>query len=136
MQDYPMRERIYLPVVRFGVPHTDWKYVFLVTMAGFVLPFLLNIRFYGIPAPMFTGVTALALSVGFFNFIRLGRRPLWFQHSVRALFTRSIARAALPQDALDEPWVRGDSGDQSEREATASRDALRYSTTVFRFEHL
>jgi hypothetical protein len=28
MQDYPMRERIYLPVVRFGVPHTDWKYVF------------------------------------------------------------------------------------------------------------
>jgi hypothetical protein len=123
MQDHPMRERIYLPVVRFGVPHTDWKYVFLVTMAGFVLPFIFGLKLYGIPAPMFTGVTALALSVAFFNFIRLGRRPLWFQHSVRALFTSATERAALPQDGLNESWVKEGGGTLTERGATGSREA-------------
>src|SRR5438067_10331638 len=105
MQDYPMRERIYLPVVRFGVPHTDWKYVFIVTLAGFVLPFVLNIKLYGVPVPMFTGVSALALSVAFFNFIRIGRRPLWFQHTLRALLVSPLERAALPVDDLNEAWL-------------------------------
>jgi hypothetical protein len=136
MQDHPMRERIYLPVVRFGVPHTDWKYVFLITMAGFVLPFIFGLKLYGVPAPMFTGVFALALSVAFFNFIRLGRRPLWFQHSLRALFTRATERAALPQDELNESWVKEDGGNPKERGATESRETRINSPTVFRFEHL
>jgi hypothetical protein len=101
-----MRERIYLPVVRFGVPHTDWKYVFFITFAGFVLPFILGVKLYGVPAPMFTGVATLALSVAFFNFIRLGRRPLWFQHNLRALLTSPTRRAALPQDGLNEAWLK------------------------------
>lgn len=83
-----MRERIYLPVVRFGVPHTDWKYVLAVTLAGFVIPFLLGIKIYGVPAPMLTGVLALAGSVAFFNFIRLGRRPYWLPHTLHAWRTR------------------------------------------------
>ncbi len=29
MQEYPMRERIYLAVTKFGVPHTDWKWVLI-----------------------------------------------------------------------------------------------------------
>ena len=131
-----MRERIYLPVVRFGVPHTDWKYVFLITMAGFVLPFIFGLKLYGVPAPMFTGVIALALSVAFFNFIRLGRRPLWFQHSMHALFTRATERAALPQDGLNESWVKEDGGNLMERGATTSREARVNAPTVFRFEHL
>jgi hypothetical protein len=113
MQDYPVRERIYLPVVRFGVPHTDWKYVFLLTFAGFVLPFVFRITIYGVPAPMLTGVLALASAVAFFNFIRIGRRPFWFQHTLRALLGSRTRRAALPTDGLNEPWVRdfGDTGD-------------------------
>lgn len=136
MQDHPMRERIYLPVVRFGVPHTDWKYVFLITMASFVLPFIFGLKLYGVPAPMFTGVIALALSVAFFNFIRLGRRPLWFQHSMRALLTCATERAALPQDELNESWVKEDGGNLTERGTTGSRGAHVHSPTVFRFEHL
>jgi hypothetical protein len=125
MQDYPMRERVYLPVVRFGVPHTDWKYVFVVTFCGFVLPFVLNIKLYGVPAPMFTGVSALALSVAFFNFIRIGRRPLWFQHTCRALLVSTRERAALPVDDLNEDWL----------EDTDNSRGIR-SAHVFRFEHL
>jgi hypothetical protein len=93
-----MRERIYLPVVRFGVPHTDWKYVLAVTLAGFVLPFLLGVKIYGVPAPMLTGVLSLAASVGFFNFVRLGRRPYWLQHTLRALWTSPTLRQRLPSD--------------------------------------
>ena len=129
-----MRERIYLPVVRFGVPHTDWKYVFIVTFIGFVLPFVLNIKLYGVPAPMFTGVSALALSVAFFNFIRIGRRPLWFQHTCRALLVNPRERAALPVDELNEAWVedRGGGGQGMKR-----RDERKSGQAqVFRFEHL
>ena len=119
MQNFPVRERIYLPVVRFGVPHPDWKYVFFITFAGFVLPFVLNIKFFGVPAPMFTGLVALACSVAFFNFIRLGRRPYWFQHTLRALITSSTRRAALPQDDLNEPWIK-----RAQRQGTRERERL------------
>jgi len=105
MQEYPMRERIYLPVVRFGVPHTDWKYVFLITMAGFVLPFLFGFTIFGIPAPMFTGIGTLGLSVAFFNLIRMGRRPYWFQHKLRACLSSHVKRRALPQDNLNQSWL-------------------------------
>lgn len=131
-----MRERIYLALVRFGVPHTDWKYVFSVTMLGFVLPFLLGFRIYGIPAPMFTGVSALALSVAFFNFIRIGRRPYWFQHSLRALLTSSRRRSALPLDELNEAWLKDANVLASPAGAPADDDALEGRTSAFRFEYL
>lgn len=129
-----MRERIYLPVVRFGVPHTDWKYVFVVTLCGFVLPFVLNIKLYGVPAPMFTGVSALALSVAFFNFIRIGRRPLWFQHTCGAFLVSSGERAALPVDGLNEAWLEDSDG---AGQSTARHDERKTGRAqVFRFEHL
>ncbi len=136
MQDHPMRERIYLPVVRFGVPHTDWKYVFLVTFAGLVLPFILNIKLYGIPVPMFTGTLALAASVAFFNFIRLGRRPLWFQHTLRALFTGANNRAAIPQDDLNEWWVKEGRKSSDDKETSGGKSRSQEAATVFRFEYL
>ncbi len=131
-----MRERIYLPLVRFGVPHTDWKYVFFITFAGFVLPFILGVKLYGVPVPMFTGTITLALSVAFFNFIRLGRRPLWFQHTLRALFSSSTQRATLPVDDLKESWIRED-GDACEARGGRSNDETPATvTSVFSFEHL
>ena len=129
-----MRERIYLPVVRFGVPHTDWKYVFVVTLCGFVLPFVLNVKLYNVPAPMFTGVSALALSVAFFNFIRIGRRPLWFQHTCRALLVSSRERAALPVDGLNEAWL--EDTDSEGQGATRRDEQKTRRTQAFRFEHL
>lgn len=120
MQDYPMRERIYLPVVRFGVPHTDWKYVFFITFAGLVLPFIFNIKIYGVPVPMFTGVIALASSVAFFNFIRIGRRPLWFQHTLHGLLTKPTRRAALPVDELNNAWIKRDESEVREMNETTS----------------
>lgn len=135
MQDYPMRERIYLPVVRFGVPHTDWKYVFFVTFAGFVLPFIFGIKLFGVPAPMFTGVIALAASVAFFNFIRLGRRPFWFQHTLRGLFTAATRRAALPGDRMNESWIKEVSARMNNENTPSGTDSCTVrKNLVFRFE--
>lgn len=131
-----MRERIYLPIVRFGVPHTDWKYVLLITMLGFVLPFVLGIKLYGVPVPMFTGTLALAASVAFFNFIRLGRRPLWFQHTLRALCSGSVERAALPGDGLEETWVKGAGETSGARHGRFRDETQTTAAPVFRFEHL
>lgn len=131
-----MRERIYLPIVRFGVPHTDWKYVFIVTMLGFVLPFLLGLRIYGVPAPMFTGVAALAASVAFFNFIRIGRRPLWFQHSSRALLTSPCQRAALPIDELNEAWLIDADVPSPQARVSARSEAPDKRAPGFSFEYL
>jgi len=136
MQDHPVRERIYLPVVRFGVPHTDWKYVFLVTFAGLVLPFILGIKLYGVPVPMFTGILALALSIAFFNFIRLGRRALWFQHTLRAFFSSSVQRAALPVDGLEESWIKENGETYDEGGGRSKEENLASAISVFRFEHL
>lgn len=136
MQDYAMRERIYLPVVRFGVPHTDWKYVLAVTMIGFVVPFLMGFRIFGVPAPMFTGVLSLAASVGFFNFIRLGRKPLWFQHSLRALVTNPVSRARLPTDELNESWIKEEEGADDVQLSSARMLVRSASASAFRFEHL
>lgn len=105
VQEYPMRERIYLPVTKFGVPHTDWKWVLIVTMAGFVLPFIFNIWVYGFPASTFTGILSLGASVLFFNIVRYGRRPFWFNHKMRALLHNHWQRRALPEDELNTPWI-------------------------------
>jgi len=96
----------------------------------------LGFRIYGIPAPMFTGVTALASSVAFFNFIRIGRRPLWFQHSLRALLTSSRQRAALPVDELDEAWLEDADAPPPLAGASARGDALKGRLPAFRFEYL
>ncbi len=106
MQEYPMRERIYLPITKFGVPHTDWKWVLILTMIAFVLPFILNIWIYGFPASTFTGILTLGATVLFFNIVRYGRRPYWFNHKVKSMVTSSFQRRALPADDFDESWIR------------------------------
>jgi hypothetical protein len=64
-----------------------------------------GLTIFGIPAPMFTGLGTLGLTVAFFNLIRMGRRPCWFQHRLRALLSNHHHRSALPQDDLNESWL-------------------------------
>jgi len=51
----------------------------------------------------------LLVSVAFFNFIRIGRRPHWFQHTLRALVRHPRQRRALPIDSIKQQprsWIR------------------------------
>jgi hypothetical protein len=48
------------------------------------------------------------VSVGFFNFIRIGRRPFWLQHQIAALTRSSRQRHALPSDQKQPFWLLKD----------------------------
>ena len=106
MRPRPIRPNIYLPVARFGVLISDWKFVFVATLIGYSTPFLFDLKLCGAPLELCTGLSAAALSIAFFNYARIGRRPFWLQHRLRAMFTNSIHRRALPTDRARRPGRR------------------------------
>ena len=108
MRPRPIRPNIYLPVARLGVRVEDWKFVFAATLASYTVPFLLNLKLWGVPLELWSGLGAGALSIAFFNYARIGRRPYWLQHRLRAIFTDPIQRHSLPGDGERQPrrpWV-------------------------------
>jgi hypothetical protein len=103
MRHRSVRPNIYLPVVRFGVVTTDWKFILCATLVGYLIPFFFRFKVGGIPMWFVTGVGAAALSYGFFRYTKVGRRPYWFQHLVRALLDGQVARRTLPSDRYKNP---------------------------------
>jgi hypothetical protein len=108
MRPRPIRPNVYLPVVKFGVVSSDWKFVLFAVVMGYSLPFLLNLTLWGAPLELIMGVTSGALSIGFFNWARIGRRPYWLQHKIRTLIESPYNRPALPADDTKRPkrpWI-------------------------------
>ena len=105
MRTRPIRSQIYLPVVRFGVTDTDWKFVIFITLLCYSIPFLFNMRVMRFPLELWTTIPGFVASVAFFNFVRIGRRPFWLQHQVAALTKTSRHRHALPIDKKERPWL-------------------------------
>jgi hypothetical protein len=108
MRPRPIRPNIYLPVARFGVLITDWKFVFIATLIAYSTPFLFDVKLWGAPLELCAGLGAAALSIAFFNYARIGRRPFWLQHRLRAMFTSPIHRRSLPVDNVRQPkrrWI-------------------------------
>src|SRR5262245_16202497 len=108
MRPTPIRPNIYLPVARFGVLISDWKFVFAATLAAYSTPFLCDLKLWGAPLELWTGLSAAALSIAFFNYARIGSRAFWLQHRFRVNFTTPIQRRALPIDGarrLGQRWI-------------------------------
>jgi hypothetical protein len=108
MRPRPIRPNIYLPVARFGVLISDWKFVFVATLIAYSTPFFFDMKLWGVPLELCTGLSAAALSIVFFNYARIGRRPFWLQHRLRAMFTSPIYRRSLPIDSARHPkrrWI-------------------------------
>jgi hypothetical protein len=108
MRPRPIRSQIYLPVVRFGVVDADWKFVIFITLLCYSIPFLFNLRLMNFPLEIWSTIIGLVVSVGFFNFIRIGRRPFWLQHQIAGLTKSSRQRHALPSDQKQSPWLLKD----------------------------
>ncbi len=109
MRARPVRSKIYLPVVRFFVVSSDWKFVLAATLVGYLVPFFLHLKVWVIPMWLLTGVGSLIGSIAFFNYIRIGRRPFWFQHTLRAAVSHRRHRRVLPVDGIKQPrrlWVK------------------------------
>ena len=94
----PMRPNIYLPVVRFGVVVSDWKYILLVTLFGYLVPFFLRLKVGNVPLWFVTGIVGAALSYSFFRYTKVGRKPYWFQHSIRAWFDGPKSRPITAEE--------------------------------------
>ncbi len=109
MRPRRIRSNIYLPVVRFGVVSSDWKFVLAATILGYGIPFWLDLKLWRVPLELWTGILAAVLSIAFFNFARIGRRPFWLQHHLRACTESPNKRRTLPRDLLLRPrrsWMK------------------------------
>lgn len=98
MRFRPVRPNIYLPVIRFGVEISDWKYILAATLLGYLAPFFFRLKLGIVPLWFVTGIGSAAISYGFFRYTKVGRKPYWFQHSIKALFEGSRARRTSPAD--------------------------------------
>ena len=103
MRFRPVRPNIYLPVIRFGVLISDWKYILAATLVGYLMPFFFRLKIGFVPLWFLTGIGSAATSYAFFRYTKVGRKPFWFQHSIKALYERSVARRTFPGDGLRQP---------------------------------
>jgi hypothetical protein len=108
MRARPIRRNIYLPVVRFGVADSDWFTVLLISCAGYLAPVPFGITVLYVPLQMWTWLLATAGSIAFFNYIRIGRKPYWLQHKLKALFFHHRQHRAIPngrKHAFTRSWI-------------------------------
>jgi len=125
----PVRPNIYLPVVRFGVADSDWFTVLLISCAGYLAPVPFGITIFYIPLQMWTWLLATAGSIAFFNYIRIGRRPYWLQHTLKSICFHHCHHPALPNGKkrpFKRRWLLGIDDlkvrqEQRKRHASASR---------------
>jgi hypothetical protein len=96
MRARPVRPNIYLPVVRFGVADSDWFTVLLISCAGYLLPVPFGMTLLYVPLQMWTWLIATAGSIAFFNYIRIGKKPYWLQHKLKAVFLHHQQYRAIP----------------------------------------
>lgn len=108
MRARPIRRNIYLPVVRFGVADSDWLSVLLISCVSYLAPVPFGITLLYVPLQMWTWLLATAGSIAFFNYIRVGRKPHWLQHQLKALFLHHRQYRAIPNGkrrAFRRPWI-------------------------------
>lgn len=115
MRRRPIRPNIYLPVVRFGVADSDWFTVLLISCVGYLAPVPFGITVLYVPLQMWTWLLATAGSIAFFNYIRIGRRPRWLPHKMKALFFHHRHCRTLPNGkrrGFTRPWIVDGSGSE------------------------
>lgn len=130
----PVRPNIYLPVVRFGVADSDWFSVLLISCAGYLAPVPFGITVLYVPLQMWTWLLATAGSIAFFNYIRIGRRPFWLQHKLKAIFLHHRQYRAIPNGrkrSFNRSWIT----DAESNSSFSAESATLPTTTSLLLEH-
>ena len=105
-----VRPNIYLPVVRFGVADSDWFSVLLISCAAYLAPVPFGITLLYVPLQLWTWLLATAGSIAFFNYIRIGRKPRWLQHKLKAALLHHRNYRAIPNGkkrGYRRSWISG-----------------------------
>lgn len=127
MRSRPVRPNIYLPVVRFGVADSDWFTVLLISCAGYLLPVPFGMTVLYVPLQMWTWLLATAGSIAFFNYIRIGRKPRWLPHKLKAIFFHHRQNRSLPNGkkrGFQRPWLIGLGDDNPSVESRKGESAV------------
>ena len=95
-----VRSQIYLPVTIFGVVSSDWKFVLAAGLLAYTIPYLFDLKLWRIPLELITTVLAMVLTVAVMNLIRVGKKPHWLQHHLRAVIVDPQHRRRLPTDVI------------------------------------
>lgn len=138
MRTRPIRPNIYLPVVRFGVADSDWFSVLLISCAGYLAPVPFGITILYVPLQLWTWLLATAGSIAFFNYIRIGRRPHWLPHKLKALCSNHRHYRALPNGkkrGYHRPWLIDAEADNQSLNPYRSRSAPDTAQTTLLLEH-
>ena len=96
----PVRSQIYLPVTVFGVISSDWRFVLAAGLLSYTIPYLLDLKLWRIPLELITTVLAKVVTIAVLNLIRVGKKPHWLQHNLRALVEHADHRKRLPSDLV------------------------------------
>ena len=96
----PVRSQIYLPVTVFGVISSDWRFVLATGLLSYTVPYLLDLKLWKIPLELITSVLAIVVTIAVLNLIRVGKKPHWLQHNLRALVQHADHRKRLPSDLV------------------------------------
>ena len=96
----PVRSQIYLPVTVFGVISSDWRFVLAAGLLSYTIPYLLDLKLWKIPLELITTVLAMVVTIAVLNLIRVGKKPHWLQHHLRALVEHADHRGRLPSDLV------------------------------------
>src|SRR5437868_11877016 len=130
MKARPIRPNIYLPVVRFGVADSDWFTVLLISCAGYLLPVPFGVTVLYVPLQMWTWLLGTAGSIAFFNYIRIGRKPRWLQHKLKAICFHHRHYRSIPngkKQRFQRPWLIGLGDDDLSADTGASEST---TTTI------
>ena len=128
MRSRPVRPNIYLPVVRFGVADSDWFTVLLISCAGYLAPVPFGITVLYVPLQMWTWLVATAGSIAFFNYIRIGRRPRWLPHKLKALCFHHRQYRSIPNGkkrAFQRSWIIDSRDSELAKQSEPRRSGLR-----------
>jgi hypothetical protein len=96
-------ERIYLPVLRFGITDEDWGLVIVAAILGYAVPFLFGLKLGPVPLELIGWVAATGLTIVALNLLRRKSRPAWLRHGIQAKVQGGSCRRRLPADAAH-PW--------------------------------
>jgi hypothetical protein len=108
LRSRPVRSQIYLPVAVFGVVSSDWKFVLGAGLLAYTIPYLLDLKLWKIPLELITTVLAIVVTIAVMNLIRVGKKPHWLQHQLRALIRHTEQRRRLPTDTIrgGRHWIK------------------------------
>ena len=95
-----VRSQIYLPVTVFGVVSSDWKFVLAAGLLSYTIPYLLDLKLWKIPLELITTALAMVVTLAVLNLIRVGKKPHWLQHQLRALVEHADHHRRLPSDLV------------------------------------